>query len=146
MQSPGHGSEVHSMTIPSDKDRVHDVQDFIEGCLEDTGASPKALLQLELAVEEIFVNIASYAYRPPGSGDVDISCSVEEDVMRVIITFEDEGPEFDPLAREDPDTTLNRDDRPIGGLGIFLVKKNVDGIAYRRDGDRNVLTIEKKLA
>lgn len=103
-------------------------------------------MQLELVVEEIFVNIASYAYCPPGSGDVEISCDVVEDTMRVFITFSDEGPEFDPLGKEDPDITLGKDERPIGGLGIFLVKKNVDGISYKREGGRNILTVEKRLS
>lgn len=137
---------MKTITVPSDKDRLHEVQGFIEECLSGCGASAKTLTQLELAVEEIFVNISSYAYRPPGSGNVDISCDVEEGMMRVVITFEDEGPEFDPLDREDPDVTIRKEDRPIGGLGIFLVKKNVDGISYRRDGGRNILTIEKSLA
>ena len=108
--------------------------------------SQKTLMQLELVVEEIFVNIASYAYCPPGSGDVEISCDVVEDTMRVLITFSDEGPEFDPLGKEDPDITLGKDERPIGGLGIFLVKKNVDGISYKREGGRNILTVEKRLS
>ena len=103
-------------------------------------------MQLELVVEEICVNIASYAYRPPGSGDVEISCDVVEDTMRVFITFSDEGPEFDPLGKEDPDITLGKDERPIGGLGIFLVKKNVDGVSYKREGGRNILTVEKRLS
>ena len=136
---------VKTLTIPSDKDRLYEVQGFVEDCLAGCGASDKTLMQLELVVEEIFINISSYAYRPPGSGDVDISCSVEEDVMKVTITFTDEGPEFDPLEREDPDTTQSLDKRQVGGLGIFLVKRNVDGISYRRDGGRNILTIEKRL-
>lgn len=136
---------MKTITVPSDKSRLRDVQSFIEECLSGCGASTKTLTQLELVVEEIFINIASYAYRPPGSGDVDVSCDVEEGMMRVVITFEDEGPEFDPLERDDPDLDIKREDRPIGGLGIYLVKKNVDGISYRRVDGRNVLTIEKSL-
>ncbi len=142
---PG-GIAMRSITVPSDKNLVYEVQEFVEDCLSDHGASPKTLMQLELVVEEIFVNIASYAYNPPGSGDVEISCDVEEDMMKVVLTFSDEGPEFDPLVREDPDITLDAKDRPIGGLGIFLVKKNVDGINYRREGGRNILTVEKRLS
>lgn len=135
-----------TLTVPSDKDRLYDVQEFIEKCLSGCGASPKTLMQLELVVEEVFINIASYAYHPPGSGDVEISCDVHENRMSVTITFSDEGPEFDPLTHDDPDVSENLSDRPIGGLGIFLVKKNVDGITYRRDGGRNILTIEKVLS
>lgn len=121
------------------------MQDFVEGCLSGCGASRKVLTQLELVIEEIFINIVSYAYHPSGDGDIDISCSVEDDRAKVIITFADDGPEFDPLSAKEPDVTQDLKDRPIGGLGIFLVKNNVDGITYRRDDGRNVLTVEKRL-
>ena len=134
------------MTVPSKADRLYEVQDFVNSCLADSGASPGVIMQLQLVVEEIFINIANYAYRPPGSGDVDISCVVEEDVMKVILTFVDRGPEFDPLERPDPDVKEDLEDRPIGGLGIFLVKNNVDGIAYRREGGMNILTVEKHIS
>lgn len=134
-----------SITVPSKADRLYEVQDFVNSCLSGSGASEKVVLQLQLVVEEIFINIANYAYRPPGSGDVDISCTVEEDVMKVTLRFVDRGPEFDPLKRPDPDVGADPADRPIGGLGIFLVKNNVDGIAYRRDGDKNILTVEKRI-
>lgn len=135
-----------SLTVPSSKDNLYEVQGFVEKCLKSCGVSPKALTQLELIIEEIFINISSYAYHPPGSGEVEISCDVEKDVMKVTITFADEGPEFDPLEIGDPDVSKDVRDREPGGLGIFLVKRNVDGISYRRDGGRNVLTIEKSLS
>lgn len=137
--------QTTTLKVPSDKGRLYDVQAFIEKCLSGCGASQKTLMQLELAVEEIFINIASYAYHPPGSGDVEISCDVHENRMNVTITFSDEGPEFDPLIYDDPDVSESLSDRSMGGLGIFLVKKNVDGITYRRDDGRNILTIEKDL-
>ncbi len=140
------GERMKTITVPSDKGRLYEVQGFIESCLSGCGASQKTLTQLELVVEEIFINISSYAYRPPGSGDIGISCSVEEDMMKVTIVFEDRGPEFDPLEHQDPDVEVDARDRPVGGLGIFLVKRNVDGISYRRDGDRNILTVEKRLS
>lgn len=104
----------------------------------------QVLSQLELAVEEIFVNIALHAY-PPTGGEVAINCGVEESMMKVTITFTDGGVPFDPLQTSDPDLTIPLDERPIGGLGIFLVKKNVDGISYRRREGKNILTIEKFL-
>ena len=134
------------LEVTSDKDQLDKVMGFIHGCLGDLGVSETSMMQLELAVEEIFVNIANYAYHPHGSGDVDISCDVVGDRMKVVITFTDEGPEFDPLEREDPDTTLGADERPIGGLGIYLVKNTVDGISYRRETGRNILTVEKELS
>ena len=119
------------------------MQDFVEGCLSGCGASQKVLTQLELVIEEIFINIVSYAYHPPDVGEIDISCSVEGDRAKVVLMFADDGPEFDPLSVKDPDTTMKMEDR---GLGIFLVKNNVDGITYRRDNGRNVLTVEKRLS
>lgn len=131
--------------VQSDVDELDRVIGFVDGALEGTGASRKAVLQLELAVEEVFVNIARYAYHPE-DGKVWVSCDVDEDTMSVAITFMDMGPEFDPLAAPDPDVTLPAEERGIGGLGIFLVKTNVDGISYRRRNGYNVLTIEKSLA
>ncbi len=135
-----------TLRIPSDSDRLHEVQGFVNDCLSNSGASDKAVLQLELIVEEIFVNIASYAYNPPGSGDVEITCSVKEDKMEVVVTFVDQGPEFDPLQMENPDVTKDLRDREIGGLGIFLAKNHADEITYRREGDKNILTVEKRLS
>lgn len=103
------------------------------------------MMQLELAVEEIFINIASYAY-PPGTGKVWIGCDVSEDTMSVTLTFTDCGPEFDPLKSPEPDVNAPAEERGIGGLGIFLVKRNVDGISYRRRDGFNILTIEKNLS
>lgn len=137
---------TRTLTVHSDREEIQKVQDFITKCLKGTGASEDAILQLELIVEEIFINIASYAYAPPGSGDVDITCKLEKDMMKVTLTFVDEGLEFDPLERGDPDVTQPVKDRKVGGLGIYLVKKTVDGIAYRRENGRNVLTIEKHLS
>lgn len=135
-----------NITVPSKADRLYEVQDFVNSCLSGSGASLKVLMQLQLVVEEVFINIANYAYSPPGSGNVDISCTVEEDVMKVTLKFVDSGPEFDPLKRPDPDLDKDLEDRPIGGLGIFLVKNSVDGLVYRRDGDKNILTVEKHIA
>ncbi len=137
---------MKTITVPSDKGRLYDVQEFVKDCLSGCGASEKTIQQLELIVEEIFVNIVSYAYNHPSEGDISISCSVEEHLMRVTLTFTDAGPEFDPLSIEDPDVKMKMEDRSVGGLGLFLVKKNVDGITYRRDNGRNVLLIEKRLS
>lgn len=134
-----------TMEFRSDVDELDRVIAFVDGALEGTGAPRRSVLQLELAVEEIFVNIASYAYRGD-DGKVRVSCDVDGDAGTVTVTFRDSGPEFDPLAAPDPDTTLPAEDRRIGGLGIFLVKTNVDGMDYERRDGCNVLTIRKSLA
>lgn len=134
-----------TLSVPSKAEDLYEVLDFVDSCLSRSSPSKEAVHQLQLIVEEIFVNIAKYAYNPPGSGDVEITCSVEKDKMKVTLTFVDTGAEFDPLEKADPDIKLPLDDRNIGGLGIFLVKNNVDGISYRREDGKNILTIDKTI-
>ncbi len=136
---------MNELEVPSDIDRLYEVQDFVRGSLGDMGASERSLMQLELVVEEVFINIVRYAY-PPGTGKIWVGCDVSEDTMSVTLTFTDRGPEFDPLMSPDPDTHAPAEDREVGGLGIFLVKRNVDGISYRRRDGYNILTIEKNLS
>lgn len=133
------------LEVESSTDSLDEVISFVRGAMGGMDASKKSVLQLELVIEELFVNIANYAY-PPGGGKVWISCDADAETMSVTITFVDRGPEFDPLATPDPDVTLSADERRIGGLGIFLVKRNVDGISYRRRDGCNVLTIEKRMS
>ena len=101
-------------------------------------------MQIELAIEEIFVNIASYAY-PSGSGDVTITADVSGVPKTLTVAFQDSGTPFDPLAKEDPDITLPIEQRRIGGLGIFLVKEYMDDVSYRYADGKNILTIKKVL-
>ena len=101
-------------------------------------------MQIELSVEEIFVNIANYAYTPE-VGNALIRVDISGDPPTAEITFVDQGRQYDPLAKEDPDVTLPAKDRGIGGLGIFLTKKSMDEVSYAyRDGS-NVLTMKKTL-
>ena len=115
---------------------------FVDECLEPLGTSMKAQMQIDVAVEELFVNVASYAYAP-GTGPVTLR--VEPEDAAVAITLVDRGTPYDPLAKADPDVTLSAEDRQIGGLGIYMVKKSMDGMEYRREAGCNVLTIRKKL-
>lgn len=98
-------------------------------------------LHLELVLEELFINICNYAYSD--EGDILIQWQIEEDPSRLIIRFADSGVQFNPLEKEGPDLTLGADEREIGGLGLTLVKKNVDGIKYEYENNQNILTIEK---
>ena len=100
------------------------------------------LNKIDLAVEEIFVNIAHYAYEPD-EGPVNISCGFENETLTVV--FSDHGKKFDPLAHADPDTSLALEEREIGGLGIYLTKQFMDSVEYEYVGDKNILTIRKKL-
>jgi len=129
--------------IPARIDCLDDATGFVEKIVEGASFPEEKKLQIHLAVEEIFVNIASYAY-PSGEGQAELCCELLSEPVRVRITFTDRGEPFDPLAREDADTSeaalLERD----GGLGILLVKKLMDRVSYRFSGGRNVLTIEKE--
>ena len=135
-------AEEKSLTVRADNKSLAEVTDFVETFLEEKGASPKIITQLELSVEEIFVNIANYAY---GDEDGDASIRLKEENGSVFITFEDGGIPYNPLEKEDPDITLSADEREPGGLGIFIVKKNSDSVTYSRADGKNILTIAKKL-
>ena len=104
----------------------------------------KAQMQISVAVEEIFVNIASYAYAPD-KGSATVCVEVSGDPVTVTITFVDRGVPYDPLAKEDPDVTLSADERGIGGLGIFMTKKIMDDVAYEYRDGKNILTLKKNI-
>lgn len=124
--------------------RIDQVNAFVEGFLEEIDCPPKAAMQLMVAVEELYVNIASYAYAP-ASGDALIRLSFAEEDRALSIAFIDWGIPFDPVAKADPDVTLSADEREIGGLGIFMVKKTMDAFTYARQDGQNIVTIVKKL-
>ena len=118
--------------------------DFVRKSMEDVNCPPKAAMQIDIAVEEIFINIASYAYKPE-TGKAVVRVQVVDDPITVVITFMDNGIPYDPLAKEDPDTTLPADEREIGGLGIFMTKKAMDEISYEYKEGKNTLTLKKHL-
>ena len=133
---------MNELTLEAKKENLDEVLAFVDGCLETLDCSPKAQMQIDIAVEEIFVNIASYAYAP----DVgQATIRVEPEAGAVAITFEDSGVPYDPLAKADPDVTLSAEERQIGGLGIFMVKKSMDSMEYEYRNGRNILTIRKNL-
>ena len=135
---------MNILTIPAERDRLDQVQAFIDQNLAGVEYSPEAQIQLQIAVEELFVNIASYVYAP-GHGDAVIGCRVEEDPPSITVQLRDWGKPFDPLAKKDADITLSAEDRDIGGLGIYMVKNSMDAVDYKREDGQNVLTIRKNL-
>ena len=104
----------------------------------------KTMLQVSVAVEEIYVNIAHYAYHPE-IGEATIRCAVGGDPLQVTIQFLDSGKPFDPLAKPDADITLSAEERQIGGLGILMVKKTMDDVVYEYKDGCNVLTLKKNI-
>ena len=101
-------------------------------------------MQVDLAVEEAFVNVASYAYGE-GTGPVTLSVSEEKETGRLVIRLSDSGIPFDPTARKEPDLSLPAEERQIGGLGIFMVKKSMDELRYAYENGQNVLTMYKNI-
>lgn len=117
---------------------------FIDEWLESLDCGMKAQTQIDLAVDELFTNIASYAYAP-GSGEATIQLNFDEASRVASIAFIDSGVPYDPLQKPDPDVTLSAEEREIGGLGIYVAKKATDKMEYRRENGKNILTIYKKI-
>lgn len=135
-----------TLAIPAKTENLDSVLAFFENELANYEVSPAWLTKMEIVVEELFVNIAHYAYSSnPDGGIVQIQCDVDADENTLWLQFRDHGIPFDPLAKTDPDTSLPVEDRPIGGLGIFIVKKSVDEINYEYKDGQNVLSMKKKL-
>ncbi len=135
---------ANELELEAAPENLAEVQAFVEERLSALDCPPKALMQIGVAVEEIFVNIAHYAYQPE-EGSATIRVEVDEEPVAVTITFLDHGVPYDPLAREDPDVTLPAEERDIGGLGIFMTKEIMDDLAYEYKDGQNILTLKKKL-
>lgn len=131
-------------TFKADETLLNDVTDYVEEELEKAGFTYKDILRLKVCIEEVFINVAHYAYGET-TGDVDIGVEHDEANNQVIFTFEDSGLQFNPLDKEDPDVTLTAQERQIGGLGIFICKKIMDDIQYNYTDGKNILTMTKKI-
>ncbi len=135
---------MERLEVQATKENLLEVSAFVEGYLEKLDCPMKAMMQISVAVEEIYINIASYAYGD-SIGMAEILIDHDQALNSVSITFKDSGVPYDPLAKEDPDITLSAEERAIGGLGIFMVKKSMDDMKYKYEDGKNVLTIVKKL-
>ena len=135
---------MKELNIAATVENIEAVTDFVNEQLEALNCPMKAQMQIDIAIDELFGNIAHYAYNPD-VGDATVRVEVIEDPLSVVITFIDGGVPYDPLAAADPDTTLSAEDRAIGGLGIFMVKKSMDEITYRYENGSNILSIRKSL-
>lgn len=127
--------------FPADIKVLDSVTAFLEEELEKAECSPKFVMTFAVALEELFVNVAHYAY-PDSPGTVTIGIDTTGD--SVVIRLADSGIPFNPLAKADPDVTLSAEDRKIGGLGIFMVKKSMDNMDYEYRDGKNILTISKR--
>jgi serine/threonine-protein kinase RsbW len=129
---------VDRLRLPAKLSSLGGFREFVRSSAEKAGVGASLLMKIELVLEELLVNHAMHAYGPEG-GDSEVVCFCREPgqfCLRVI----DDGPHFNPLQQSTPDVTLPPQDRPVGGLGIFLVRSMTDELNYQRDGDRNVMT------
>ena len=131
------------LTLPNDIETIPQMSEFVEIACEEAGFDMSTTMSLNLAIEEAVVNVMSYAYPEGEAGTVDIEAVTDESgiTFRII----DSGIPFDPTTKGEVDTTLSAEERSIGGLGIHLVRQIMDSIAYQREGDRNILTLQKQL-
>jgi sigma-B regulation protein RsbU (phosphoserine phosphatase) len=138
------GSNMEELTIEATIDNIPAVTEFVDRKLEELDCPMKIQAQIDVAIDELFSNIAKYAYNPD-TGPATVRVEVENDPMAVIITFIDHGMPYDPLSNKDPDVNIGLEDRMIGGLGIFLVKKTMDDISYEYKDGQNILKIRKNI-
>ena len=133
---------MKELTIAATVENIEVVTDFVGEQLEAYDCPMKVQMQINIAIDELFSNIAHYAYNPE-TGDATVRVEVIEDPLSVTITFIDKGIPYDPLKKEDPNITLSAEERQIGGLGIFMVKKTMDDITYEYKDGQNILKIKK---
>ncbi len=132
------------LTVDAVPDNIEKVTDFVNDELSALDCPLKIQMQIDVAIDELFSNIAHYAYNPD-TGPATVMVDIEKDPLAVVITFVDQGRPYDPLKKEDPDVTLSADEREVGGLGIFLVKKTMDDVKYEYKDGKNILTIKKNI-
>ena len=135
---------MKELEIDATVENIEKVTDFVNELLEQYDCPMKAQTQIDIAIDELFGNIAHYAYNPD-VGPATVRVEVTDDPITVIITFIDHGIPYDPLEKADPDITLSADERDIGGLGIYIVKKSMDDITYEYKDGQNILSIKKKI-
>ena len=132
-----------SVTLRNELDQMSRLSAFVDRLSELACLDEQTRSQIDLALDELVANVVSYAYPESQPGKVRIEARLRGRMLTLVLT--DRGRPFDPTAVEEPDITLDVEDRPIGGLGIFLVRQVMDDVQYRRRDDKNVLTLRKQL-
>lgn len=136
---------MKEITVAATLENIAVVTAFVDEQLEALDCPMKAQLQIDVAIDELFGNIAHYAYGD-GTGNATARFDFDPVTRTASVTFVDRGVPFDPLDRDDPDVTLSAEARAVGGLGIFMVKKTMDALEYRYENGFNILTMRKRLA
>ena len=135
---------MKELTLSATVDNIETVTEFVNAQLELMDCPIKAQMQIDIAIDELFGNIAHYAYNTE-VGSATVRVEVSEAPLAVIITFIDNGVPYDPLGKDDPDITLSAEEREIGGLGIYMVKQSMDEITYEYKDGQNILKIKKNI-
>ena len=137
-------SEGSELTVLAELGNLQNVIDFVDANLEKLGCKPATMMQIDIIVEEVYTNIAKYAYIEE-KGNATILFNVSDNPTAAVISFIDQGMPYNPLAQEDPDITLSAEEREIGGLGVFMTKKMMDDVWYEYKDGSNILHIKKNL-
>lgn len=132
------------LIVDARREELDTVIEYVDDAISEICEKPSTVMQIELTVEEIFVNIASYAYGD-SDGSVTVTADASPDTATVTLTFADAGAAFDPTAKKDADITPEGLMSREGGLGIHLVKNIMDNVVYRRENGMNILTVSKKI-
>ena len=135
---------MKELTINATIENIPAVTDFVDEQLGALDCPLKVQMQIDIAIDELFSNIAHYAYNPD-VGPATVRVELQQEPLAVVVTFIDNVVPYDPLAQEDPDITLSAEEREIGGLGIYMVKKSMDAVNYEYRDGQNILTIKKWL-
>ena len=135
---------MKEMEIDAILENFEAVQAFVDEELERLECPMATQIQIDIAVEEVFVNIAHYAYNPE-VGKATIRVEIIDDPLSIVMTFMDNGIPYDPLAKDDPDVTLPAEERKIGGLGVYMVKESMDDVKYEYRNGQNILTLRKSI-
>lgn len=134
---------MKEITVEAKVENIPAVTDFVNEVLEAHDCPIKVQMQIDVAIDELVSNIAFYAYED--GGDATISVDIVGEPETVVVSFKDRGKPYDPLKKEDPDVTLSLEERQIGGLGIYMVKKSMDEMLYEYRDGMNIVTIKKAM-
>lgn len=135
---------MKELTVEATVESIPVITEFVDEQLAQYNCPMKAQAQIDIAIDELFSNIVHYAYHPE-VGPATVRVEVVEDPLSVVITFIDQGVPYDPLAKADPNVNLSAEEREAGGLGIYIVKKNMNEITYEYKDGRNILRIRKEI-
>lgn len=133
---------MKEITVDATIDNVQTITDFVDERLEEMNCPVKAQMQIDIVIDELCSNVARYAYSDR-TGKVTVSVDTVDKPMKVWLTFTDEGVPYNPLAKEDPDITLSAEERKLGGLGIYMVKKMMDEFRYEYKDGKNIVMVCK---